>query len=558
VARAGGGRVGDVAAPSSTSSPVDGLTSDDDGALASPRPRGSVGPAGARWRRSISWLRRPATLGAVAVAMVAVLLRAPAVDFALPLLTHPDEPVNVQFGAGMSDRSDWNPQFFNYPSMLYDVIAVFTRVHDRLAGPPAEGVARILRQDFGVAMTSVPGLILALRWCTLLLSVAMCLLAYLVVWRATRRVLPALLAGLLLAVSPTAVTSGVFITPDTYSGVFAALALLGAVAVVREGRPRDYLLAGVGAGLAAGAKYNAAVVVVALIAAHVIRHPGSWWRRPQIALGGVAAAVAFVALTPASVLDSGSFVAGALQEARHYATGHPGAEGGGSLWYYLGALRPEWLLLAGGCLSVLCLRGRYRRETAVLLVFALAYGALISLQEVHFARNLLPLLPALAMLTGFAAAVGSDRLARVPRPAHRLLAGAAGVVLAAGLAVATLATAGVPRRLEERPRSHALQWLTTHVPAGSRVVVDSYGPYIPAGRYEVTSMRFVARRPRMPSGTAAVVIAELGSGRFLRQPGRYPDEVAGYQLLRSRYCLAGRWTDGPWIEVLTPCGSRQR
>jgi Dolichyl-phosphate-mannose-protein mannosyltransferase len=552
VVRAGGGQVTEVDAPAS----ANGMTPD--GPLASPEPRSSVAPAWTRWRRLMSWVRRPTTLGAVAVAAVAVLLRAGAIDFALPVLTHPDEPVTVRFGAAMSDRSDWNPHFFNYPSMLYDVIAVFTRVHDWLAGPPAEGVARIHTQNVGIAATSEPDLFLALRSFTLLLSVAMCMLAYYVVLRATRRGLAALLAGLLLALSPVALTSGVLITPDTYSGVFSALALLGAVAVVRNGRRLDYVIAGAGVGLAAGAKYNAAVVVVAVIAAHVIRHRASWWRRPEIMLSGVAAGVFFVLVTPAAVLDSSDFVAGALREARHYARGHPGFDGGGSFWYYLRALRPEWLLLAGGCLSVLCLRSRHRREVAVLLVFAVAYGALISFQDVHFARNVLPVLPALAMLAGFTAAVVIDQLVRLPRPGNRVLAAGAGVVVVAGLVVATMTAARVPQRLEERPRLEALRWLNAHIPAGSRVVVESYGPYIPPGRYEVRSIRFITKRPQVPSDTAAIVVTEFGSGRFLSQPQRYHNQVAEYRVLRSRYCLAARWTDGPWVEVLTPCDRRQR
>jgi len=49
------------------------------------------------------------------------------------------------------------------------------------------------------------------------------------------------------------------------------------------------------------------------------------------------------------------------------------------------------------------------------------------------------------------------------------------------------------------------------------------------------------------------VVTELGSGRFLSQPQHYPSQVANYHQMRTRYCLAGRWTDGPWVEVLAPC-----
>jgi 4-amino-4-deoxy-L-arabinose transferase-like glycosyltransferase len=514
-------------------------------------------PAPTHWRRLLAVVWRPTTLGAVAVIAVAVLLRAVALDFALPMLTHPDEPTTVRRAALMSDNSDWNPHHFNYPSMLFDVVAVFTRVYDWVNGQPGSVTASIDMQNIGVGLTTKSGVFLALRALTAVLSVAMCLLAYWVVLRVTGRVLAALLAGLLLAVSPVAIINGLFITPDTYSGVFTAIALLGAVGIVRRGRRLDYAIAGVGLGLAATSKYNAAVVAVPVIVAHLIRHRASAWRRPEVVLSGVTAVVTFVLLTPAAILDFDHVAAGVTREARHYAGGHGGWEGG-AFWYYLSALRPDTLLLAGACLSVLCLRSRHRREVAVVLSFAAAYGALLSFQYVRFARNLLPIMPALAMLAGFTAAVGADQLGRLPRSLRTVLAAAATAVVTVGLAVAFTTAVGASQRLEERPRLEALQWLTAHVPVGSRVVVERYGPYIPRGRYRLTRSGFVVAQPNIPPDTAAVVVTELGSGRYLSQPHRYSSQVAGYRALRSQYCLAGRWTDGPWVEVLTPCGPGHR
>ncbi len=510
-------------------------------------------PALTGWRRVGTVLLDRATLGAVAVVAVAAPLRAAAIGFGLPILTHPDEPVNVRVGEAMSVHSDWNPHRFNYPSMLYDTIAVFVRAHRWLTGQRGAADSGVQIQNLGVAVTSEPGLFIALRTFTMLLSIAMCLLAYAVVLRVTGRVLAALLAGLLLAVSPVAVTNGVFISPDTYSGLFSALALLGAIGVAGRGRRLDYLLAGAGVGLAAAAKYNAAVVAVALVGAHLIRHRASSWRHPKILLSGVAAVVLFVLVTPAAVLDPHHFLAGALAEAQHYAHGHDGSTGG-SLWFNVQALRRDPVLLGGSALSILCLRSPRRREIAVILAFTLAYGGLLSVQEVHFARNLLPILPALAMLAGFAAAVGADRLSRQPAAARRVLTAGAGAVLAAGVAGSAVAAAGIPRQLAERPRTETLDWLTAHVPAGSRVVVESYGPYLPQDRYRLTSTHFLATQTRPPPDTSAVVVVtELGSGRFLSQPQHYPSQVANYHQMRTRYCLAGRWTDGPWVEVLTPC-----
>ncbi len=50
------------------------------------------------------------------------------------------------------------------------------------------------------------------------------------------------------------------------------LSLLGSAGVLRKGRLRDYLLAGVGLGLACASKYTAGIVLVPLVAATAARY----------------------------------------------------------------------------------------------------------------------------------------------------------------------------------------------------------------------------------------------------------------------------------------------
>ena len=89
------------------------------------------------------------------------------------------------------------------------------------------------------------------------------------------------------------------------------LSLLGTAGVLRKGRARDYLLAGVGLGLACATKYTAGIVLVPLLAAVVARYlergrgPRAAGRR---ALGGLAARgrlalLAFLIANPYSLLD---------------------------------------------------------------------------------------------------------------------------------------------------------------------------------------------------------------------------------------------------------------
>ena len=92
---------------------------------------------------------------------------------------------------------------------------------------------------------------------------------------------------------------------------------------------------------------------------------------------------------------------------------------------------------------------RMRGRVFGLLSFGAAYGALLSVETVHFARNLLPLMPALAILTGLTTAAGLDQLRRLAVPARRIVATGAGAVLVAALAVTAVSDTAVPRRLVE-------------------------------------------------------------------------------------------------------------
>src|SRR5262249_6917093 len=77
-----------------------------------------------------------------------------------------------------------------------------------------------------------------------------------------------LLAAALLACTFLHVRDSALATVDVPMTFFVVLSLLGAANVLRRGRTRDYLLAGVAAGLATATKYSAVLVPIALLVAH--------------------------------------------------------------------------------------------------------------------------------------------------------------------------------------------------------------------------------------------------------------------------------------------------
>src|SRR5262249_13178248 len=126
----------------------------------------------------------------------------------------------------------------------------------------------------------------------------------------------------------------------------ATLALLGSAGILRHGRARDHVLAGIGLGIACATKYTAGIMLLPLLAAVAARYlddrDDGASRRALVGLAtaGVAAVVAFLVFNPYAVLDYSSF----HHELVHQSTlsaeaqGKLGAPGGGGLRYYLWSL----------------------------------------------------------------------------------------------------------------------------------------------------------------------------------------------------------------------------
>ncbi len=145
------------------------------------------------------------------------------------------------------------------------------------------------------------------------------------------------------------------------------LSLLGSAGVLRKGRLRDHLIAGIGLGLACATKYTAGIVVVPYAVAVAARLQDGEQRAGRKAVGGVlvlgaAALGAFLVANPYALLDFSSFHAELAHQSAQSAEsqGKLGASRQGGLLYYLWSL--SWGL--GGPLRWRRSEGRSRSGAA--------------------------------------------------------------------------------------------------------------------------------------------------------------------------------------------------
>jgi len=260
----------------------------------------------------------------------------------------------------------------------------------------------------------------------------------------------------------------------------ATLSLLGSAGVLRKGRLRDYLLAGVGLGLACASKYTAGIVLLALAAASCWRLRGERRAVGGLALAGACALVAFLVANPYALLDFHSFHAELLRQSSlsGEAQGKLGAPKDGGLLYYLWSF--SWglgwapaLAAAAGALTVW---RRDRRLGWMLVPALLVFLAFMGTEGRYFGRWLMPVFPIACLLGAFFVIQLSGWAARaLPTAGRRHVLGALLVValLAQGL-VYSIHAGVVLSRADTRNLTR--RWMLAHIPAGAKIVAEPVEP----------------------------------------------------------------------------------
>jgi 4-amino-4-deoxy-L-arabinose transferase-like glycosyltransferase len=486
-----------------------------------------------------------------AILLLATALRAWNLGDALPFVYHPDEPSYVITSQQIWRSGDLNPHWFHFSSLLFYLNALaylpFAAVGPLLGViPSADAIVPPVQVAMGVTRAPMPEVVLLARGVSLLVGVATVALAFATARRWFARTGLALLAALLVALAPTAVKFSRLVTPDALVTFFALAALFASLRVLREGRARHYLVAGLCVGLAASSKYNGILAVVSIVAAHGLRFGAggslAHWRLLALAAAGVVAG--FLVATPYALLDWPAFRVGLAFEFNHYSTGHPGMEGRALQWY-LGHLGLTGGLLLPLALAAVVQGWRARRaDTLLVAAFPLLYLGFISLFAVRNDRTLLPALPAFALLAAGGATWAWDAFGAGARRRWRpLLAAVLAVALLAPPALGTITDA---RRLGSAdPRELARTWIERNVPPGSRVAIESYAPFVDGGRYQLQAVTRLIDHPPgwyREQGFDVVVAGKGMYGRFYADPARYPAEIAAYDRLFSELPEAARFT----------------
>lgn len=337
----------------------------------------------------------------IIIVLMGFIFRLWGIDHNLPLLPDPDEQMNVNrslaFGSG-----DLNPHNFKHPATHQYMVSILFGIYfviSYLTG----GISSI--HDFELLFISAPTYfyLIARVFVAILGSITLYLIY---------------LTGKNNYGNTVGVTSSVFLMvsvahatyylpkgeiPTTF---FICLSFIYILKFSSEGKLKDYILAGIFAGLAVGTKYYSGLLIFPIIASHFIyrsKAKVSYLNR-NIVYSLIFMALTFFITNPFIILDFKTF-----NEHFKYQMEWPSMYsetlsgfGAGHI-FYLKSIVSYCLGLVLGVISLLgFLFALYRREKCDLIIFSfiVPFFLVLGLTNLPYFRYMIPILPFLVLFGG--------------------------------------------------------------------------------------------------------------------------------------------------------------
>jgi Dolichyl-phosphate-mannose-protein mannosyltransferase len=337
-------------------------------------------------------------------------LRFPTLNEGEPFFYHEDEAHHFNRIVTMVQKASFNPEYFHKPSLHFylRMPAVLIGYYFSKRAGEINSINEIkTRNRYGLARYSFswshPKVVWAVRAVSLLLTMLTCFLVF-VIARQLKLSFPAsLLALAIFSSSPEIYNYSSFIGVDTPLMFFCLLSCSIALAVTKNLTRTKLWFLGIICGFAVSCKYNglpiAILPILSLVAARQLKNPS------YLISALLAPVIGFFIGSPYILVSSALFLKHIKYEIWHYAVAgheeHSATPGIAQVLHY-----GRWLLTdgLGTCATVCALIGivvalrSYGIRAIIFISFPILFFILMCAQKVNFVRNMIPVLPFLAIL----------------------------------------------------------------------------------------------------------------------------------------------------------------
>ncbi len=485
------------------------------------------------------------------------------IRFGLPHVYYPDEALLVNHAMGFG-TGDLNPHYFVYPSLyMYLLFVVYglTYVGGFILGAfsSTHDFIRLFFTDS--TLFYLPGRLIAAAAGVATVGV---------VYASGRQAYGervGLVGAAFLAFSVLHVDFSHYVKTHIPAGLLVMSSLWLAWQISSgKGDWRRYVAAGAAGGAAASTVYHAALVCISIAVAYLVDTKHSSGRRRaefgKLCAAGGAAVACFVIGTPFAVLDWQTFYSDLRSTGTLYYAG--GFWEAGTFFPFTSL--KDTIGQPLGVLALISLGYALVRRRPADLVFAslpLGLGMFLMLFATKERHHMLIAGAPLALLSASMLADAVDQLSVSRRTSGALLI-VATILLVLGPA-RTSVLASHKLSLPDT-RTAAREWVETHIPPGSRIVMDSgkyylglFGPPLPLSRW--TLEQFIARGDSTAGGSIAVRdgtrrVAYSGESTFFREQLQVTSPGApGYDIVQILHDVGSPRADVRSLEEYRALGA---
>ncbi len=360
--------------------------------------------------------------GLIIILLVALGIRWWNLHWGLPEVYEEAYPYHIawKYWNWGSGGFNFNPHFYNYPAFTF-ILQFVVQVFHFLVGSITGSFSGL--ESFRQAYEADPSASIALaRSVSVFFDLGTITFTYLLAKKLFNNNV-ALFSAAIIAINPLHISQVHLITVDPILTFFAVLSLYFVFHVYQSANLKWYIFSGIAIGLATASKYNGALLILVLIAAHFMRNASTKKQSTPLVHNNllvslVITVVTFFIINPFILFNFDEFYQGFSFEQYHVSSGHLGVDQSQSSFaFYFSDTFPSLLgipLLLIVVLSLCMIFYKRDKEKILLALFPLIYLGVLLTWEMRVDRYALPIFPFFIM-------IGSVGISAIGNFASRLL-----------------------------------------------------------------------------------------------------------------------------------------